>query len=356
MSRPRLPALAGRSGVDCPLLPPYTDDFILEPTDDNKFHTLTESLGYIFSPEKSVRGSVITALGIVLNMIDKTATIDADKKYKIEKQCTVMLYRAKTSGKDLQKLLGRIGFASKVMPKGRLNSYHLDRALAVAQAGTDEVNSTEDIVVTPKMAKELNFWLKLDDTVPFSFVGRTRYLGVETFWSDACSSRWAVKIGSKTISDRFDPSWDDKPIILKEAYAVLELVNAINVKDCDLTFFCDNMPLCQAFAKKFSKNEALNELLIRIFDLLLSCNNSAKLIWTDTNTMASHGADPASRGNYAKDKLYLSEAGVRKARLMMGDLTRRLYWWVGPVRWLGFMLVTGATRCGSLIGLILSFP
>ena len=242
-----------------------------------------------------------------------------------------MLYKAKTSGKDLQKLLGRIGFASKVMPKGRLNSYYLDRALAAAQVEVEELTSDLDISVTPKMAKELNFWLKLDDSIPFSFAGRSRYLGVETFWSDSSSSRWAIKIGSKSVSDRFDPSWDDKHIIHKEAYAVLELVNAINVKDCDLTLFCDNLPLCQAFAKKFSKDEALNETLVRIFDLLLLHNNSAKLVWTDTKTMAALGADPASRNIYAKDKLYLSDDGVRKARLMMGECTRVLYWGVSRV-------------------------
>ena len=251
--------------------------------------------------------------------------IDEEKKRKIEQQCTLMLYKAKTSGKDLQVLLGRINFAAKMSPKGRLNAFHLDRALAAKQAEVDEVTSELDIVVTPKMAKELNYWLKLDETDAFSFAGRRRYLGVESFWSDSSSSRWAVKIGSRTISDRFDPSWDDKPIILKEAHAVLELVNAINVKDSDLVFFCDNLPLCQAFSKKFSKSEDLCIILDRIYDHLLLHNNSARLVWTDTATMAYLGADAPSRDEYKQDKLFLSRAGVDKVRLMMGDCEREVY-------------------------------
>ena len=294
----------------------YIDDFGYEPH-ENHFLEIASSLGFIFNPSKAESGSVIDLLGWTLNFNSKTATITSDKRQKIELAAAEILKNKKIRLDTLQSFIGRIGFAARVSKLGRLNSFYLDRSLAMEQSVSPLLDVTKWVDLTADMEKEVKYWRDIKEHQPVSFKAGSKTNLEKSVWTDSSTKKWAVKVDDQTWSGQFKSDQKDWPIILKEAEAVKKFIFSSKFSDKSVNIFVDNLPLVKSFNKKFSKNEKLHQLIKEMHLHAFSNNNFFELTWISTQNMKENGADDASRGKFYSDENSLSEAGVGKAKKLL---------------------------------------
>ena len=213
--------------------------------------------------------------------------------------------------------MGRIGFAARLSKLGRLNSFHLDRRLAMEQASAPLLDLGKSVELSDDMEREVQYWRGIGKHEPVSFRPQSRSILEKKVWTDASGKRWAVKIEDQTWSGNFEEDQIDWPIILKEAVAVKRFIFNADFTDKTVNIFVDNLPLVKSFNKKFSKNEKLHQLIKEMHLQAFAQNNLIELTWISTFEMKNVGADDASRGHFNPDPTSLSAAGVQKAKKLM---------------------------------------
>ena len=294
----------------------YLDDYFYEPNKPSLVE-IGQKLGMIFHDKKFSEGSIIQMLGVDLNLVDKTATVSSSNIKKFANIAKEAIFRGKISEKKLEKLMGCISFAAQFCSLGRLNTFFLTGKLAKIQRESRELSTELDITLDEHIIKELDFWADYSSAECLSFKKRPEYTSNLDCFSDASNGLWAVKLGARTFSGEFPEEYKDSDIMTKEAYALKQAIKKLDISGHEITLYNDNQPLTYAFKHQYSRNPQVHKLLKEAYDIALSRDNSVKVQWVTTNTMAETGADPESRGVYTQDSSALSNAGVARARELM---------------------------------------
>ena len=294
----------------------YLDDYFYEPNNPSLVE-IGQKLGMIFHDKKFAEGSIVQMLGVDLNLVEKTATVSASNIKKLTNIAKEAIFRGKISEKNLEKLMGCISFAAQFCSSGRLNTFFLTGMLANIQRETRELSSELDIDLDQCIIKELGFWSEFSSAECLSFKKRPEYTSNLDCFSDASKGLWAVKLGARTFSGEFPEEYKDSDIMTKEAYALKQAIEKLDISGHEITLYNDNQPLTYAFKHQYSRNPQVHKLLKQAYDIVLARDNSVKVQWVTTNTMAEAGADPESRGVYRQDLSALSDAGVARARDLM---------------------------------------
>ena len=276
-----------------------------------------EKLGLIFHPDKFAEGSEIEMLGVSLNLTDKTAKVNETNIKKLSDLAKTAIFRGKMSEKDLEKLMGCIAFAAQFCEAGRLNTFYLTAELARVQRRSRELSHSLEISLEGDLLRELGYWAEFSSAESLSFKKRPEFASSFECFSDASDHLWAVKFGARSFSGRFPEELKESDIMTKEAFALKQAIDKLEIKGFEITIFCDNQPLTYAYKHQYSRNPKVHQILKETYDISLARDNAVKVQWVPTSRMAEVGADPESRGIYQPDQSALSEEGVKRAKEFM---------------------------------------
>ena len=116
--------------------------------------TTAEEIGLPLSPEKLVEPTqIIEFLGLIINTINMTIEIPADKSQQILQELLELLELKKTSVKHLQRVAGRLNFITKAVPHGRPFSQKFYDAVA-------GMKQSWHVSVTLEMKRDIHMWCR----------------------------------------------------------------------------------------------------------------------------------------------------------------------------------------------------
>ena len=296
----------------------YLDDFFGEVNSPSLLEIASKA-GLVFHPDKFESGSNMVMLGVQLNLADNTAKVCRSNLDKVKSSAKRFIDRGFLLGKELEKFMGRVAFSAQLCKEGRLNTFFLTGKLAEIQRTSREINDSEQISLTSDIVRELDFWQHFDAAEPLDFKRRPQLNSNVKCYSDASGELWAVKLGTKSFSGKFPGNLQEKSIMCKEAYALLQAVTLLGVEGHEITLYNDNQPLVYAFQHQYSRNPDVHDILKQIYDQILIKDNSVTVEWICTSLMESEGADKASRGRYMRDQTALSDLGAGKVSELLSQ-------------------------------------
>ena len=290
------------------------------------FDQFCSPLNIHFKDSKKVVGSLITILGVTLDLTQKTAKID-DRKASILALEAGRLLDVSKAGKvkpnELSIFLGRAEFCSKVTTLGRVNSSELVRCFAeFASEGGDVTSDLALLELNDLARRELEWWQQIRGHPPL-LIGQNKKRCISTIASDASQNAFGLYIDGRVAGGSLPTEHLARPIHEKEAWALAKLIKGTVKSNTDYTFLCDNSIAVAAFSKGRSSNQFINDLVAISRRFLHGIGSRIRVVWVSTLTMTKL-ADPPSRGRFTKDEFGLSENGVDHLLRLQPDLGRRL--------------------------------
>lgn len=141
----------------------YVDDFLLggKVKDDCtratlKFLKLLKELGVPVAPKKlEMPATFMKFLGIMIDTIALTASLDKERLQELVSLLNGFKSRSTCTAKELQSLIGKLMFASRVVRAGRVFT---NRMLALRRAHPSS-HGKDTIVLPPGFKKDVHWWL-----------------------------------------------------------------------------------------------------------------------------------------------------------------------------------------------------
>ncbi|KAI8428780.1 hypothetical protein MSG28_007454 [Choristoneura fumiferana] len=201
----------------------YLDDFLLACQNPIKLRedaikavNFLTKLGWIINTEKSLNEPLqqIEYLGIVWNTLQNATSLPQKKILSIEKDLNKILRDQEWNWQLAKSLLGKLNFASFVIPLGRLHCRNLQRAANLLP----EHQKKKMIPITPIILQECAWWLgnlKQNGSL-------IKYRVTVFITSDASDQGWGAQIDETMISGLWTPAQKQWHINKKELYAVLQ--------------------------------------------------------------------------------------------------------------------------------------
>ena len=254
----------------------YLDDFLLvgppgQPTCQESMTTmmqLCERLGVPVATEKCEGpATCITFLGIVLDSSLQQLRLPPEKLQEISSLTRSWLGLHKVTKRELLSLIGKLSFAAKVVPAGRL---FLRRLI---QLSTTARRLHHHIRLNSEARADIRWW---NSFLP-SWNGVAMFISPE--WSDADSLQlFTDASGSLGYGAYFNGAWfrgDWQPhqqlptrsIQWQELFAIVAaaLTWGHLLEGRRIRFNCDNLPIVQAWSNQSSKHPGIMELLRKLF-------------------------------------------------------------------------------------------
>ena len=203
----------------------FIDDFCLEVDNgDNRpnFVAWASTFGLRFKISKSERGSSITILGVLLDLIKKTAQITPDKAAAIAGDGALMLESGKASPKQLATFYGRVEFAARVSSLGRSHTLELTKMMGRTDMNTNELSDSQTLTLDEAAKDDIRFWVGVKDHQKLQ-IGARKHRNAKLLSSDSSGSRWAFTVGDKSVASDFPADMRNDHINVKEAYWVVTL-------------------------------------------------------------------------------------------------------------------------------------
>ena len=267
----------------------YLDDFLIvgSPGADQCASSVQETLrvcerlGIPVAMDKlEGPATCISFLGIMLDSEAQTLSLPQDKLEDILHRVHSWLGRRSATKRELLSLIGRLSFASKVVPAGRL---FLRRLIDLS---TTVERLHHHIRLGPEAKADLAWWARF---LP-SWNGRAMFLDPE--WSTADSLHlFTDASGSYGFGAFFDGSWCRSSwlphqsllhhsIQWQELFAILAAASTWHNRLAGrrVTFHCDNMAIVQAWSGQSSKDPALMVLLRELFFVAAQSNFTIQLV------------------------------------------------------------------------------
>ena len=167
----------------------YLDDFIgvspptLATSHFNEVGVLLHRLGLDESIDKSCPPSpVMTCLGVELNTLDFTLSVDSDRLAEIESLLHTWLHKRTTTKSSLQSLVGKLVFVSKCVRQSRVFIARILRLLRSVKFNHHHIN------LNSEFRKDIQWWcrfLRVYNGVSMITVNNWSSPG-EVFTTDAC--------------------------------------------------------------------------------------------------------------------------------------------------------------------------
>ncbi|KAM8945646.1 uncharacterized protein RCH25_048954 [Pelodytes ibericus] len=266
----------------------YLDDFLLVGPRDyyvcahllGVVEAVTHGFGVPLAREKT-EGPVtcLCFLGIELDSVAGECRLPMDKLIGLRADISAAMGLRKIRLQQLQSLLGKLNFACKIMPMGRV----FNRRLAAATAGVS--HPTHFIRLTPPLIADLAVWqLFLAD-----YNGRSLWQAQEVSNSDlhlftdaAGSVGFGAILGSRWCSAQWPEEWHSagltRNLAFLELFPILVAVVLWGsvLRDKKVVFHCDNMGVVMAINNLTASSPPVIRLLRKLVLLCLKYNISCR--------------------------------------------------------------------------------
>lgn len=233
------------------------------------------SLGYTLALSKStlLPSQCVRFLGYLSNSVLMAFILPDDKKEKFKVLREAILSQRVVDLKMLQRFAGKTASFSIAVPAARSHTRIVFRAI-----GSYVTKSRQSIRITRELREELVYWRFLDDWQGHLPWFDERHL-VLTFYADASNSGWGGVLFPSdkeptTLRDYWSPDQRSKPIVIKEALALLNTLSAAapSLSNCRVEAHTDSLTLVQVWKNRGSKSADLMSVIQSILDLSLRLN------------------------------------------------------------------------------------
>lgn len=255
----------------------YLDDFlIIAPSQQlcqaylDIVHTIFNDIGVPLAQDKTTIPSTCTTfLGIELNTILQCAKLPIEKLIQYSNDISQVLMKRTITKRTLQSILGKLNFATSVVP-GR----PFLRRLICLLSHVSQPHYY--IKLTPGAQLDLRMW----HTFLKTYNGTTffRYLKIDSYTlsmsSDACKHGFGATFKHHWIQSTYPDSWKDYHITVLELYPIYIMLHmfAFHIQNMTVRFYCDNESVCFILNKLSSKDPIVMSI-IRPLVLCFLTNN-----------------------------------------------------------------------------------
>ena len=267
----------------------YLDDFLLvgppdQPTCQESMSTMLqvcEAMGIPVATEKCEGpATCITFLGIVLDSSLQQLRLPPEKLQDISSLIKSWLGKRKATKRELLSLIGKLSFAAKVVPAGRL---FLRRLI---QLSTTVRKLHHHIHLNPEARADLRWW---NSFLP-SWNGISMFVAPE--WKDADSfqlytdASGSFGFGAYLDGAWFRGDWQPHQQLLKRSIQWQELFAIVAaaltwghfLTGQRIRFHCDNLPIVQAWTNQSSRHPGIMDLLRTLFFIAARNNFTVSLV------------------------------------------------------------------------------
>ena len=260
----------------------YIDDFIVIAENEKDCEThlsellhVCQELGVPMAPDKTTKPStVITFLGIELDLNARVARLPCDKLSENIELLTAILSLKKIRKNMLDSLIGKLCFATSVVPGRAFLRRLYNKASAVH-------SPYHFIKISKSMRADLQTWL----------IFLLHYNGVSFFrlpefiksthinmFSDASKLGFGATYGTQWIQGQWPKGWTKFHITVLEFFPVFVLVSmfAHLVKNANILYYCDNIAVVEIINKQTSRNKKVMEFLRPLILIMMRFNINLK--------------------------------------------------------------------------------
>ncbi len=208
--------------------------------------------------------TALTYLGILLDTVTMTARLDATRLDELRALLAAWATKATCTRKELQSLVGKLTFATRVVRPGRLFTVRMFALLAATHDRTV-------ITLSPEFALDLAWWQQ--------FI--TRWNGISLLCpaaptvivhTDACGSGFGAHVGSSWTEGRWtadehalalgdDAAAESMPYLELRALVIAACTWASRWAGALVEFRCDCMPVVAAAGKQSSHQPRMAAML-----------------------------------------------------------------------------------------------
>ncbi|XP_041438056.1 uncharacterized protein LOC121399992 [Xenopus laevis] len=266
----------------------YLDDFLIVGPryGDNCQKTLViflqllKDLGVPVAEEKTVLPTtILTFLGIEIDSEARVCRLPKDKVDRTTQAVKRTITAGKVTLKDMQKLLGLLNFACRVIPMGRIFNRRLEKSMAGIK------KSFHKIRITKELREDLKVWDKF--LTNFNgiriWIEEARLSQELQFLTDASGSiGFGAYFGGKWSAGRWPRSWQVKGLTrnltLLELFPILVALElwAEGLANKAIRFLSDNMGVVHAVNNLSSDSPPVIRLLRQLVLICLKFNISFK--------------------------------------------------------------------------------
>ena len=225
-------------------------------------------LGFIIHPLKSVLKPVqsLVFLGFVLNSINMTVRLTAEKVLRIKDKCSKLLRCTTVSVQNLAEVIGLLVSSFPGVIHGPLFYRNLenDKTDALRQ---NKGNYEADIRLSQESVAELQWWCDNIDQADYPICTPNSKADI-TLYTDASNKGWGVVMGAKTTGGRWTEAESENHINYLELMASFFGLQAFcsNMKSIHIRIYSDN-------------TTAVNYINSMGGTHSMECNSVAKDIW-----------------------------------------------------------------------------
>ena len=266
----------------------YLDDFFfiddlkqVAESNADKFDEICEDIGIPQAPNKKTKPNHITEfLGVNLDSKYWTATLPMDKVQRYREETEQTLGKSKITQGELQQLVGKLAFASLVVPARAFL-----RRLLNKTSSTAKKNSL--VKITAGMREDLKTWL----TFLQHYNGVTFFRSLQVVPSthinmgaDASKIGYGATFGKYWIQEKYEGDWRrmfDKSeigITILELYPIYALMGVFGhkLKNSTVVFHSDNTGVVEVINKQTSTSEVAMRIVRPLVLLLIKHNVSLR--------------------------------------------------------------------------------
>ncbi|KAM8945728.1 uncharacterized protein RCH25_049052 [Pelodytes ibericus] len=257
----------------------------------------------------------LSFLGLEIDSLAGECRLPQDKLAALRDGVAEMQRAKKVTLRQMQSLLGRLNFASRVIPMGRVFSRSLSRATAGVLAPHHLIR------ITKPLREDLEIW----DTFLLHFNGKVFFRkamvssqDLNLFTDASGSVSFGAYFGGKWCAEKWPEEWKSCPLIRNLAFLeMFPVVVALalwgdRLKDRRVVFYSDNQAVVEAINGLSASSMPVIRLLRRLVLLCMSLNIAfrARHVPGYLNVIA----DSLSRLQFSRFRLVAPEAeevGVR---------------------------------------------
>ena len=262
----------------------YLDDFFfVDPTvarsleNRVKFDEICEDIGIPQAPNKKTDPATDTEfLGVKLDSKSWTASLPLQKLEAYTQEVEKALKCKKLKQHELQELVGKLAFASLVVPARAFLRRLLDRTNSMA-------NRNSKVKVTVGMREDLATWLQFLK----QYNGTTFFRALEVLPStylnmgaDASKEGYGATFGKRWIQERYTGDWralfEDKKIgiTILELYPIYALIGVFGhkLRNATVLFHSDNTGVVEVLNKQTSSSRVAMRIVRPLVLLLIKHN------------------------------------------------------------------------------------
>ena len=214
-----------------------------------------------------------------------------------------------------------IAFAAGLGPEGRSHCFNLNRLLASLQSKFGFKFPSSGSVDLDEGAKaEVLFWKEIEKHEPFSFYLENRKSLNFKVYTDSSSNSYGIKMDKHQVRGSIPLDILNEPILVKECFGFYVYIRDFAPPDSNILMLTDSKALFYNYKKKASRNQKVNDYLMKSFKILREKKSAVQLEWICTAVMKAEGADGLSRNfmEEFRDDKSLSPRGVDRLLVRSG--------------------------------------